>query len=1033
MRLPTTALHPCKWSAVWFWTVCTAVSHSSLSVPPSLSPLNRQQLHTWASTSTSTSTTSTSDGGGGGGGRRMSYSCKASTGTDFLGTRWARTSGMVCAQPRPERVCIVGAGVAGVHFGWLMRRRGFTHTTVFESGQRLGGKVFTLFGQPHGGGDHNVTREAGAAFLSPDYLETRALIRRFGLNTVPLDVATMMRFHPAGASAGSTVSGSAWFAAWVANITGDPDNYANSQKVAAATERYIALHVTIFGNYSFASRLPPQPSQAKLEEIRGSFADFLQRRGLQVLEPLFYQFFVMQGMGLLSMPAWYILRWVTPASLATGGFGNDPSTPLAMVEQGLGSIVQALAEEVNLDIRLATRVTAVERQPSDRPIRLVLSSDGADGTGTSSSETECDLLALTGPIPEYVRGSEDGRRPPILHPATDDEQTVFGDMSAMQFLVTVASWQRSPAPSAFRALEYWPGAFHQPSEVIVRRNILYAETRRNPVVGDVGGVQSFSYWPAPTANLSTHLASQKKWADAQGATLDRILARYWCDNYYYHWRNDSAIVADGKPWQLATTLQLQPGSNTLYLGGAANYETVEDSLYFNLHTVHRLFDDTALSQGADAPAIEQLVIHVACAQVSSFIAADEASWTSYLESKRHNGFLQKWVLTDPAEDASQQTCTVRVFVHWFSRRLWKAIPPAELNATQQDFVRRFPGKVSVVPSPADGDGFTVVANQQPAWGALLATALPGEAAASAAELNFYSVPCIQVARFIAADNQTWCKTLSEQAGFRRKLTLIQPSDLTTPESNCTIWTLTMWESRELWHAIDPALLGATANEFEREYGAAVPVHRFPTAAGLTVERNSQDSDSAASHPRVRLPAIGGRDVVAYFALKPGDKDVRGSSRHKRFVNATGLLSPALLQIHPEPYEFWFSTETNANLFESDPWKYIPANGGHCTHGIASRNDLTPQLLVDGRVAFTCLNTSRWFVYNGSLYMNSCGMYADFIKNPSQDIAASRSRWKEWFGSATRAGPINDACFQDGGLFDGSNPIADLIPRRCVVN
>ena len=28
---------------------------------------------------------------------------------------------------------------------------------------------------------------------------------------------------------------------------------------------------------------------------------------------------------------------------------------------------------------------------------------------------------------------------------------------------------------------------------------------------------------------------------------------------------------------------------------------------------------------------------------------------------------------------------------------------------------------------------------------------------------------------------------------------------------------------------------------------------------------------------------------------------------------------------------------------------------------ASRNDLTPSLLADGRVAFTCINTTQWVV------------------------------------------------------------------------
>merc|ERR1711871_1156105 len=100
----------------------------------------------------------------------------------------------------------------------------------------------------------------------------------------------------------------------------------------------------------------------------------------------------------------------------------------------------------------------------------------------------------------------------------------------------------------------------------------------------------------------------------------------------------------------------------------------------------------------------------------------------------------------------------------------------------------------------------------------------------------------------------------------------------------------------------------------------------------------------------------------------------GSPQFRRWVNASAALPPELLDRHPEPYEFWFVSEANARLFEADPWRYIPAFGGHCTHGIAHRSDLTKESLTDGRVAFTCINTTRRAVVNGTTYMNSCGMW-----------------------------------------------------------
>jgi hypothetical protein len=134
-------------------------------------------------------------------------------------------------------------------------------------------------------------------------------------------------------------------------------------------------------------------------------------------------------------------------------------------------------------------------------------------------------------------------------------------------------------------------------------------------------------------------------------------------------------------------------------------------------------------------------------------------------------------------------------------------------------------------------------------------------------------------------------------------------------------------------------------------------------------------------------ALNGNDVVAYHALLSAQDapahivhnahDVLGMPQFKRFVNASTRLRyrPDLLNITDGSYEFWFTSAANAEAFEKEPGRYIPAFGGHCTHGLASRNDLNASLVVDGRVAFTCVNTTQWSLINGTVYMNSCGMYA----------------------------------------------------------
>ena len=118
-------------------------------------------------------------------------------------------------------------------------------------------------------------------------------------------------------------------------------------------------------------------------------------------------------------------------------------------------------------------------------------------------------------------------------------------------------------------------------------------------------------------------------------------------------------------------------------------------------------------------------------------------------------------------------------------------------------------------------------------------------------------------------------------------------------------------------------------------------------------------------------------------------------------------------------------------------RYIPAFGGHCTHGIANLvdGDLTPAQMVDGRLAFVCVNTTNWGkVVNGTLYMNSCGMYDDFMVDPEGDIAKASAVWESWFGAPyDTTGPINDACFQNGYTWGGPpNWVAGLMPPACNI-
>lgn len=257
----------------------------------------------------------------------------------------------------------------------------------------------------------------------------------------------------------------------------------------------------------------------------------------------------------------------------------------------------------------------------------------------------------------------------------------------------------------------------------------YAETNQSSAIG---GVQSYSYWPYPVSNRSTHWDGQQRWMQDQGFTFKSIKAQYFSDEYYYHYNSNDAIL-QALPWRV-TDLQLLPGLRTLYVGGTASYETVEDSITYNLFLVDRFFDKpnqtkcvrppasnsvrseraravpanpstrhrpddggARVARPRDGPAVEQLIAAVNCSDVARFLAADNASWTAFLRTQP--AFVDKVTLLEPntvtvdppthAYPGAPHTCRVHLMVLWASRVAWKSIPSATLQAVQASFVRDY--------------------------------------------------------------------------------------------------------------------------------------------------------------------------------------------------------------------------------------------------------------------------------------------------------------------------------------------------------
>ena len=90
--------------------------------------------------------------------------------------------------PAPyDHVCIVGAGIAGIHMGLSLKDRGYKDVTIFEKTDRVGGKIKDV--QFNG-----FYQWQGAIFLTLDYVDNIIeLATRYG-------VGELHRISPTGVS-----------------------------------------------------------------------------------------------------------------------------------------------------------------------------------------------------------------------------------------------------------------------------------------------------------------------------------------------------------------------------------------------------------------------------------------------------------------------------------------------------------------------------------------------------------------------------------------------------------------------------------------------------------------------------------------------------------------------------------------------------------------------------------------------------------------------------------------------------------------
>jgi hypothetical protein len=264
---------------------------------------------------------------------------------------------------KQSRICIIGAGAAGLSAAYRLKERGYASVVVLEAQRRVGGKCRSV-------DFHGRSFDVGANYVTAAYSEVRRLAKTFRM---------ALYTEPATTTLAISACGKVGFNTPLRAITRNQ----SLLPFGWAALRYLCIR---FRLRSIIDR-PGFKEISRHSEICLSFRDWLRANGLSALEPMFEFPITIMGYGYLDeIPAPYALKYLSLATywnLITVGLGLPRRWPKRFVD-GFQRLWERVAEQLN--VRLGVEITAIDR---GGPIRVHLN---------SAEVMEFDYLILACPL-----------------------------------------------------------------------------------------------------------------------------------------------------------------------------------------------------------------------------------------------------------------------------------------------------------------------------------------------------------------------------------------------------------------------------------------------------------------------------------------------------------------------------------------------------------------------------------------------------------------------------------------------------------
>lgn len=515
---------------------------------------------------------------------------------------------------RDARIVIIGAGPAGLHMAFQLKKRGYNEITILEKESRFGGKTVTV---PDGSlpekvkaQGKEVVHELGTCYLSPGYFAVHALCKEliddYGVREDRFETVGPSCYTVRG-SDDSTVDKTfdEWINAEVGNIQlrGPllrflrlfrclaPTSF-NSAILARNMLQYIKLYDQFFGAFNYTMPLPLATECQ--DQLNMNFKQFLEFNGLDALVPLIAYAHTAQGYGVIERtPAFWGLSWISPelligytsAHLGCTFFGRM----IDKKEMFVSGWITLWEELVKIIDKRNIVFDAHVKQITRRGVSSSTAFQDSEGSVRVSYEVNghlkndtFDYVVIAAPL-----HLEEAQEVLLL---TETERELFQkDIVHSQFRTTL--YKCSPKPNLTTHLTIFPRRIIDPAlagkgDVFAYRDSYLA---RFPEVNVEVNVEE-DKWPErfkrDPARYSEREQMCYQYADNEMSEQDlKQKCKQWLDSnmgeteilleknfdYFYHY--DQNGLAAQKPWRL---LSIQGENNTIWAHASNYFESVLD-------------------------------------------------------------------------------------------------------------------------------------------------------------------------------------------------------------------------------------------------------------------------------------------------------------------------------------------------------------------------------------------------------------------------------------------------------------------------